>query len=45
MTGLFCVCCSTPKKPRRAPDGYRTCDTCADRIREALVEIPPNTCG
>lgn len=40
MTGLLCVCCSTPRKPRRAPDGYRTCDSCADRIREALQEIP-----
>ena len=40
MTGLLCVCCSTPKKPRRAPDGYRTCNSCADRIREALTEIP-----
>jgi hypothetical protein len=40
MTSLLCVCCSTPQKPRRAPDGYRTCDGCADRIREALVEIP-----
>lgn len=40
MTGLLCVCCSTPRKPRRAPDGYRTCDSCVDRIREALQEIP-----
>jgi hypothetical protein len=40
MTGLFCVCCSTPQKPRRAPDGYRTCNACSDRIRDALVEIP-----
>lgn len=40
MTGLLCVCCSTPKKPRRAPDGYRTCTACADRVREALQEIP-----
>lgn len=37
---LLCVCCSTPRKPRRAPDGYRTCNSCADRLREALVEIP-----
>lgn len=40
MTGLLCVICSTPAKPRRAPDGYRTCDDCSDRIREALREIP-----
>lgn len=40
MTGLMCVICSTAKKPRRAPDGYRTCNGCADRIREALQEIP-----
>lgn len=40
MTGLLCVICSTPKKPRRAPDGYRTCGPCADRVREALQEIP-----
>lgn len=40
MTGLMCVTCSTPKKPRRAPDGYRTCNSCADRIRDALAEIP-----
>lgn len=40
MSGLLCVTCSTPSKPRRAPDGYRTCDACSDRIREALVEIP-----
>lgn len=40
MTGLMCVTCSTPKKPRRAPDGYRTCNACADRIRDALAEIP-----
>jgi hypothetical protein len=37
---LLCVTCSTPAKSRRAPDGYRTCDSCADRIREALQEIP-----
>jgi hypothetical protein len=40
VTGLLCVCCSTPQKPRRAPDGYRTCNACADRIRDALQEIP-----
>ena len=40
MTSLFCLCCSTPAKPRRAPDGYRTCDNCSDRIREALQETP-----
>lgn len=40
MTGLLCLTCSTSSKPRRAPDGYRTCNACADRIREALQEIP-----
>lgn len=37
---LMCAICSTPAKPRRAPDGYRTCDNCSDRIREYLKEIP-----
>lgn len=40
MTALLCATCSTAKKPRRAPDGYRTCNACADRIRDALQEIP-----
>jgi hypothetical protein len=40
MTGLMCLICSTAKKPRRAPDGYRTCNACSDRIRDALTEIP-----
>lgn len=37
---LMCVICSTTAKPRRAPDGYRTCDSCSDRIREYVQEIP-----
>lgn len=37
---ILCGICSTADKPRRATPGYRTCDRCADRIREALTEIP-----
>lgn len=40
MTGLLCLICSTAKKPRRATPGYRTCNSCSDRIREAIGEIP-----
>lgn len=39
-TRLMCACCSTPAKPRRATEGYRTCDACSDRIADALREIP-----
>lgn len=37
---LMCAICSTVKKPRRATPGYRTCNSCSDRIREAIDEIP-----
>jgi len=37
---LLCVICSRPDRPRRATEGFRTCDGCADRIRDALQEIP-----
>lgn len=40
VSTLLCAVCSTVDKPRRATPGYRTCDRCADRIREALNEIP-----
>lgn len=39
-TPLLCLICSTVDKPRRATPGYRTCDRCADRIRETLSELP-----
>jgi hypothetical protein len=39
-SSLMCVTCSTVKKPRRATPGYRTCNSCSDRIREAIGEIP-----
>lgn len=39
-TPLLCLICSSPDKPRRATPGYRTCDRCVERIREALSDIP-----
>lgn len=37
---LMCAVCSTQQKPRRATPGYHTCNTCADKLRDAISEIP-----